>query len=81
MRLRFTRSLTWRTLQQIQRLGDEAHRFANGAHRTRRSMDIKKNPLDGIESPGPGRKKALRHAFGSAEGISRAAVADLVKVE
>ncbi|QTN21060.1 excinuclease ABC subunit UvrC [Brevundimonas sp. AJA228-03] len=68
-------------LYYIQRLRDEAHRFANGAHRTRRSMDIKKNPLDEIEGVGPGRKKALLHAFGSAKGVSRAAVVDLVKVD
>ena len=68
-------------LYYIQRLRDEAHRFANGAHAKRRSMDIKKNPLDEIEGVGPGRKKALLHAFGSAKGVSRAAVADLVKVE
>jgi len=68
-------------LYYIQRLRDEAHRFANGAHRTRRSMDIRKSPLDEIEGVGPGRKKALLHAFGSAKGVSRASVADLVKVE
>jgi excinuclease ABC subunit C len=68
-------------LYYIQRLRDEAHRFANGAHATRRSMDIRKNPLDEIEGVGPGRKKALLHAFGSAKGVSRASVADLVKVE
>lgn len=68
-------------LYYIQRLRDEAHRFANGAHAKRRSMDIKKNPLDEIEGVGPGRKKALLHAFGSAKGVSRASVVDLVKVE
>lgn len=68
-------------LYYIQRLRDEAHRFANGAHAKRRSMDIKKNPLDEIEGVGPGRKKALLHAFGSARGVSRASVADLVKVD
>ena len=68
-------------LYYIQRLRDEAHRFANGAHATRRAMDIRKNPLDEIEGVGPSRKKALLHAFGSAKGVSRAAVADLVKVE
>jgi excinuclease ABC subunit C len=68
-------------LYYVQRLRDEAHRFANGAHRTRRSMDIKKNPLDEIEGVGPGRKKALLHAFGSAKGVGRAAVVDLVKVD
>ena len=65
----------------LQRLRDEAHRFAIGAHRTRRSMDMKKNPLDEIEGVGPGRKRALLHAFGSAKGVGRAAVEDLIKVE
>ena len=68
-------------LYYLQRLRDEAHRFANGAHRTRRSMDMKKNPLDEIEGVGPGRKRALLHAFGSARGVSKAAPADLMKVE
>ncbi|MBO9710850.1 MAG: excinuclease ABC subunit UvrC [Caulobacter sp.] len=68
-------------LYYLQRLRDEAHRFAIGAHRTRRSMDLKKNPLDEIEGVGPGRKKALLHAFGSAKGVGRASVDDLVKVE
>ena len=68
-------------LYYIQRLRDEAHRFANGAHAKRRSMDIKKNPLDEIEGVGPGRKKALLHAFGSAKGVSRASVVDLEKVD
>lgn len=68
-------------LYYVQRLRDEAHRFANGAHAKRRSMDIKKNPLDEIEGVGPGRKKALLHAFGSAKGVGRASVADLVKVD
>lgn len=68
-------------LYYIQRLRDEAHRFANGAHAKRRSMDIKKNPLDEIEGVGPGRKKALLHAFGSAKGVGRASVVDLVKVD
>lgn len=68
-------------LYYLQRLRDEAHRFANGAHAKRRAMDIKKNPLDEIEGVGPGRKKALLHAFGSAKGVGRASVADLVKVD
>ncbi|PQZ83674.1 MULTISPECIES: excinuclease ABC subunit UvrC [unclassified Brevundimonas] len=67
-------------LYYIQRLRDEAHRFANGAHAKRRSMDITRNPLDEIEGVGPSRKKALLHAFGSAKGVSRASVADLIKV-
>ena len=72
---------SWPALYYLQRLRDEAHRFAIGAHRKRRSMDIKRNPLDEIEGVGPGRKKALLHAFGSARGVARAEVADLVKVE
>ncbi|HEY2752241.1 excinuclease ABC subunit UvrC [Phenylobacterium sp.] len=68
-------------LYYLQRLRDEAHRFAIGTHRTRRSMEMKKNPLDEIEGVGPGRKRALLHAFGSARGVSRASVEDLLKVE
>jgi len=68
-------------LYYLQRLRDEAHRFAIGAHRTRRAIDMKKNPLDEIEGVGPGRKRALLHAFGSARGVSRASVDDLAKVE
>jgi excinuclease ABC subunit C len=68
-------------LYYLQRLRDEAHRFAIGSHRVRRSIEMRKNPLDEIEGVGPGRKKALLHAFGSAKGVSKAAVADLAKVE
>ncbi|HEX4095272.1 MAG TPA: excinuclease ABC subunit UvrC [Caulobacteraceae bacterium] len=68
-------------LYYLQRLRDEAHRFAIGTHRTRRAMDLKKNPLDEIEGVGPGRKRALLAAFGSARGVSRAGVEDLLKVE
>jgi len=68
-------------LYYLQRLRDEAHRFAIGSHRTRRSMDIKKSPLDEIEGIGPRRKQALLHAFGSARGVGRASAADLAKVE
>jgi excinuclease ABC subunit C len=68
-------------LYYLQRLRDEAHRFAIGTHRTRRAMDMKKNPLDEIDGVGPGRKRALLHAFGSARGVSRASADDLAKVE
>jgi excinuclease ABC subunit C len=68
-------------LYYLQRLRDEAHRFAIGSHRTRRAIDMKKNPLDEIEGVGPGRKRALLHAFGSARGVARASVDDLAKVE
>jgi len=52
----------------LQRLRDEAHRLAIGAHRTWRTMDLKKNPLDEIDGIGAARKRALLHAFGSARG-------------
>jgi excinuclease ABC subunit C len=68
-------------LYYLQRLRDEAHRFAIGSHRVRRTAEMKKNPLDDIEGVGPGRKRVLLHAFGSARGVSRASVADLAKVE
>ncbi len=68
-------------LYYLQRLRDEAHRFAIGSHRARRTLEMKRSPLDDIEGVGPGRKRALLHAFGSAKGVSRAAVADMVKVE
>jgi len=68
-------------LYYLQRLRDEAHRFAIGTHRTKRAMDLKKNPLDEIDGVGPGRKRALLHAFGSARGVGRASVEDLAKVE
>ena len=68
-------------LYYLQRLRDEAHRFAIGSHRVRRTIEMRKNPLDEIEGVGPGRKKALLHAFGSAKGVSRASATDLAKVE
>jgi excinuclease ABC subunit C len=68
-------------LYYLQRLRDEAHRFAIGTHRVRRSMEMRRNPLDDIEGVGPGRKRALLHAFGSARGVSRASVDDIAKVE
>jgi excinuclease ABC subunit C len=68
-------------LYYLQRLRDEAHRFAIGSHRVRRAIDLKKNPLDEIEGVGPGRKRALLHAFGSARGVARADIPDLLKVE
>ncbi|WOR15129.1 excinuclease ABC subunit UvrC [Hyphomonas sp. FCG-A18] len=68
-------------LYYLQRLRDEAHRWAIGAHRAKRSADIKKNPLDEIEGIGPARKKALLHHFGSAKEVSRAKLVDLKAVE
>ena len=60
---------------------DEAHRFAIGTHRTRRAIEMRRNPLDEIEGVGPARKRALLQAFGSARGVSRASPDDLAKVE
>jgi excinuclease ABC subunit C len=68
-------------LYYLQRLRDEAHRWAIGAHRAKRSADIKKNPLDEIDGIGPSRKKALLQYFGSAKGVARAKLADLKEVE
>jgi len=68
-------------LYYLQRLRDEAHRFAIGVHRVRRAAAMIKNPLEEIEGVGAARKRALLHAFGSARGVSRAAVVDLAKVE
>lgn len=68
-------------LYYLQRLRDEAHRWAIGAHRTKRSADIKKNPLDEIDGIGPARKKALLQYFGSARGVARAKLADLKEVD
>ncbi len=68
-------------LYYVQRLRDEAHRFAIGSHRARRSKAIAVNPLDEIGGIGPGRKKALLQAFGSARAVSKASVADLEAVE
>jgi len=65
----------------LQRLRDEAHRFAIGSHRARRSKAIGASPLDELEGIGPKRKKALLHHFGSAKGVSEAGLADLQTVE
>ncbi|QPC44274.1 excinuclease ABC subunit UvrC [Kaustia mangrovi] len=68
-------------LYYIQRLRDEAHRFAIGSHRARRKKAIGQNPLDEIGGIGPERKKALLRAFGSARAVARASAADLAGVE
>ncbi len=65
----------------IQRLRDEAHRFAIGSHRARRKKEMVKNPLDEIAGIGPTRKRALLHHFGTAKAVSRAAYSDLLAVE
>lgn len=65
----------------VQRLRDEAHRFAIGTHRAKRKREMVSNPLDEIEGIGPTRKRALLSRFGTAKAVSRAAVADLTKVD
>ena len=59
------------------RLRDEAHRFAIGAHRTRRKKGFTASPLDEVPGIGPTRKRALLQHFGSAKAVSRAGIADL----
>ncbi len=68
-------------LYYIQRLRDEAHRFAVGSHRARRAKSLGANPLDDVPGIGPLRKKALLAAFGSAKAVSRARASDLAAVE
>jgi excinuclease ABC subunit C len=68
-------------LYYLQRLRDEAHRFAIGAHRQKRKAELGKNPLDEIGGVGPSRKKALLARFGSARGVSRANLAELEEVD
>ena len=65
----------------VQRLRDEAHRFAIGTHRAKRAKEIAANPLDEIAGIGPRRRRALLKHFGSAKAISRAGVEDLQAVE
>jgi len=65
----------------IQRMRDEAHRFAIGSHRARRKKEMVKNPLDEIGGIGPTRKRALLHHFGTAKAVSRAGINDLIAVE
>jgi excinuclease ABC subunit C len=64
-----------------QRLRDEAHRFAIGSHRLRRSKEMAANPLDEVPGIGPSRKRALLRHFGTAKAVSRAGMTDLMSVE
>ncbi|MHC8508822.1 MAG: excinuclease ABC subunit UvrC [Rhodospirillales bacterium] len=65
----------------IQRLRDEAHRFAIGAHRDKRAAAIRENPLDAVPGVGARRKRGLLHHFGSAKAVAEAGVRDLAAVE
>ncbi|WP_182177958.1 excinuclease ABC subunit UvrC [Methylobacterium radiotolerans] len=67
------------TLYFVQRLRDEAHRFAIGSHRAKRKREMVKNPLDEIAGIGPSRKRALLHHFGTVKAIQRAAFEDLAR--
>ena len=67
-------------LYYLQRLRDEAHRFAIGTHRARRSADIARSPLDEIPGIGSKRKRALLLHFGSAKGVAAAGLTDLESV-
>ncbi|MEK9842742.1 excinuclease ABC subunit UvrC [Thalassospira sp.] len=65
----------------IQRLRDEAHRWAIGTHRAKRAKQIGKSVLDSVPGVGGARKKALLHHFGSARGVADAGLSDLEAVE
>ena len=66
-------------LYYVQRLRDEAHRFAIGTHRARRSKEFVANPLDEVPGIGPTRKRALLRHFGTAKAVARAGLSDLEK--
>lgn len=68
-------------MHYLQRLRDEAHRFAIGAHRQRRKNEAERSPLDQIPGIGAKRKKALLSHFGSARSIARSGMDDLMQVE
>src|SRR5215204_7044698 len=64
----------------VERLRDEAHRFAVGSHRARRRRDIREAGLQEIAGVGPARKRALLQHFGTLKAIERASVGDLASV-
>ena len=64
----------------VERLRDEAHRFAVGSHRTRRKKDIREAGLQEIAGIGPTRKRALLRHFGTVKAIERASLPDLAQV-
>lgn len=65
----------------VERLRDEAHRFAIGSHRVRRMRDLREAGLQEIAGIGPMRKRALLHHFGTLKAIERASVTDLMQVD
>jgi excinuclease ABC subunit C len=64
----------------VERLRDEAHRFAIGSHRQKRKRDIREAGLQEIPGVGPARKRALLHHFGTLRAVERASIADLERV-
>ncbi|MCH1516545.1 MAG: excinuclease ABC subunit UvrC, partial [Alphaproteobacteria bacterium] len=68
-------------MHYLQRLRDESHRYAIGAHRARRTKQTLSNPLDGVPGIGASRKRALLTHFGSARAVSRAGIRDLQAVD
>ncbi len=64
----------------VQRLRDEAHRFAIGTHRAKRKREMTASPLDEIPGIGPSRKRALLHHFGTVKAIQRAGLEDLMRI-
>ena len=77
----FALSRTDPVLYFVQRLRDEAHRFAIGAHRAKRAKAIGATPLDDVPGVGATRKRALLQHFGSAKAVARAGLSDLKSVE
>jgi excinuclease ABC subunit C len=75
----FTLPINAPVLFYLQRLRDEVHRFAIGAHRTKRAKAITASPLDDVPGIGPARKKALLMHFGTARAVRDAALEDLAK--
>jgi excinuclease ABC subunit C len=65
----------------VERLRDEAHRFAVGSHRTRRKRDLRESGLQEIAGIGPTRKRALLLHFGTLKAIERASLTDLMEVD
>ncbi|MFT7057761.1 MAG: excinuclease ABC subunit C [Pseudorhodobacter sp.] len=65
----------------VQRLRDEAHRWAIGAHRAKRAKAVSATPLDDIPGVGAARKRALLAHFGSAKAVARAGISDLMVVD
>jgi excinuclease ABC subunit C len=63
----------------VQRLRDEAHRFAIGTHRAKRKREMTRSPLDEIAGIGPARKRALLLHFGTAKAVARASLDDLMQ--